>query len=40
MIPTIILDLYRMEQDPSDYWWKAGVDDDHVLGICGGDAGL
>ena len=40
MIPTIILDLYRMEQDPSDMWWQAGVDDDQVLGHCGGDVGL
>jgi hypothetical protein len=40
MIPTIIPDLYRMEQDPSDLWWQAGVDDDQVLGHCGGDAGL
>ena len=35
MIPTIIPDLYRMEQDPSDLWWQAGVDDDQVLGHCG-----
>jgi len=29
-----------MEQDPNDLWWQAGVDDDQVLGHCGGNAGL
>ena len=40
MIPTIIPDLYRMEKDPSDLWWQAGVDDDQVLDHCGGNVGL
>ena len=40
MIPTIIPDLYRMEQDPSDLWFQVGVDDDQVLGHHGGDVGL
>jgi hypothetical protein len=40
MMPTIIPGLYRMEQDPSDLWWQASVDDHEVLGHCGGDAGL
>jgi hypothetical protein len=40
MIPTIIPDLYRMEKEPSNQWWKAGVDNDQVSGHYGGDAGL
>jgi hypothetical protein len=29
-----------MEEDPSDLWWKVGVDDDQVLDHYGGNAGL
>jgi hypothetical protein len=40
MIPTIIPNFYRMEKGLSDLWWQASVDDDQVLGHCGGDVGL
>ena len=39
-LPTIIPELYHMEQDPSDMWWQASVDDDQVLSHCVGYAGL